>query len=98
MARSTVPAAVPLTARSAQVIAGPGRPDRTIQLVRDVAARAPTSRSVCGSWACHAASKRPSALGDPVYTPRSPVRASRRALGAWQDARTRAAAGEAAAL
>ena len=70
----------------------------TIQLVREVAARAPISPSVAGSWACHAASRRPSALGDPVNTPSSPVRASRRALETWQDARTRAAAAVSAAL
>ena len=70
----------------------------TIQLANDVAARAPISRSPSGSWACHAASKRPSALGEPVKTPRSPVSASWRALDAWQEAKTRAAADVSAAL
>ena len=48
----------------------PGRGDQTgPSSCQDVAARAPVSPSVPGSWACHAASKLPSAPGDPVDTP-----------------------------
>ena len=86
------PARVRPTARSAHMRAWSGRPQMTIQLAMDVAARAPISRSVFGSCASHTASNRRSALGDPVKTPRTPVKASRRALEPSQEARARAAA------
>ena len=53
-------------ARSAHMSAWSERPERTIQLASDVAARAPISDSVAGSWLCHAANRRSSASSDPV--------------------------------
>ena len=80
MARNAEPGTVAATARSAHISAWSGRPDITIQFASDVAARAPISASTAGSCACHAASKRSSALGDPRNTSSRPVKASRRAL------------------
>ena len=80
------------TARPAHMSANSGRPEMTIQLASEVAACPPTSGSRSSSCACQAASKRPSAPGEPVSTPSSPVSASRRALATWQEARARAAA------
>jgi hypothetical protein len=42
------------------------RPEMTIQFASDVAARAPISASVPGSWLSHAANRRFSASSDPV--------------------------------
>ena len=63
---SADPGRVPSTARSAHMSAWSERPEMTIQFASDVAARAPISDSVPGSWLSHAASRRFSASADPV--------------------------------
>ena len=91
MAQSSESGTVLVTARSAQITPSSGRPEMTIQLAREVAARAPMFGSLSGLCADQAATRRSSVFGDPVYTPRRPSRASRRALVTRQLVRTRAA-------
>ena len=98
IARRADPSTVASTARAAHSSPCAGRPVTAIKLASDVAARAPISVSVTRSCASHAASRRCSAVGDPVKTPSSPSSASQRALETWHNRKTLAAADVSAAL